>query len=174
LPRKPDTGLESAILRSALQLLDNTGIDLLTMRDVARGANTSTTTLYERFADRQALLWGLVAKVQADIHQRVLPARSVEELIAAVEQYLEEYPNRLDLCNRYWSEIMTSGRPRPVFELAKGLLISTRGFDPESAEQVALSLAALLIGTAVLRRKAGDGNLADALLSSSLRAAKSI
>lgn len=174
MPRRPDAGLESAILKSALRLLDSHGLDSVTMREVAKGAETTTPTVYERFADREALVWGVVTVVTREIYEDVEHAKSIEDLIEGIDSYLDQHPNRVELVNRYWPVIMSTSRPKPVFELACKLLRETRGFDSRTAAEIAMSLAALLIGTVMLRRSAGNAKVARDLTASRLKAVDAI
>ena len=174
MPRRPNAGLESAILKSALHLLDSAGLDSVTMREVAKGAKTTTPTVYERFADREALVWRVVNVVTLDIYQRVEHAKSIKDLIEGIDSYLDEHPNRVELVNRYWPVIMSTSRPKPVFELACKLLMETRGCDRRTAAEMAMSLAALLVGTIMLRRSAGNSKVAKDLTASRVKAVNAI
>ncbi len=174
MPRKPDPGLESAILKSALELIDSRGLDSVTMREVARGAKTTTPTVYERFADRDALLWGVVDVVTLDIYQKVEHVKSIERLIQTIDHYLDKHPNRVEFVNRYWPQIMSTDRPKPVFELACKLLMETRGCDSATASEIAIALTALLMGTVMLRRSASSAKVAKAMTASRVKAVNAI
>ena len=141
------------------------------MREVAKRANTTTPTLYERFEDREALLWAVVAHVQSDVYGRVANADSLKQISEIIICYLGEFPGRLDLMNRYWPKIVISQWPKPVFELAKKKLIAEKKCSADTAEEVAYSLAALLFGTTILMRTAGqDSPISRKVQESSLKA----
>lgn len=167
MPRKPDARLESFIVDSALLLLDEEGMDAINMREVARRAGTTTPTLYERFRDREDLLWSVVSRVQQDVYNCVVGTSSIEEMAEIIVHYLGNAPGRLDLMNQYWPKIMSTGRSKPVFELAKQRLMEARNRSEECAEQIAYSLAALLFGTTSLMRTAGDDYLVSKMVKES-------
>ena len=167
MPRKPDIGLEVAILDSALGLLDEAGVEAVKMREVAKRARTTTPTLYERFQDREALLWGVVARVQDDLLQCVRDAESLERMAEILLGYFAKFPGRLDLMNQYWPRIMGSDHPKPVLEFARKKFSSAMG------DERAFSLMALLIGTAMMMHVAGqESPVSNALRNSSLKAAR--
>ena len=175
MPRKPNPHLETIILASALDLLDQEGMEAVTMREVARRAKTTTPTLYERFQDREALLWAVVTLVQAHVYGCVAEAASVEQMAAIIIDYLAGFPGRLDLVNQYWPKLMSSGHPKPVLELTKRKLMEDEKCTAAAAEKTAIALTALLLGTAVLMRTAGENTPeSKALNASSLRAVRSI
>jgi len=171
LPRKPNPGLGGAILDSALQLIDEVGVDALTMREVARRARTSTPTLYERFYERETLLWALVDLLQADMYREVQGSSSLPEMSAILLDYASRYPGRLDLMSQYWPRLLGTDRPKPTLELAKKHFVESLRYEPADADEAAQALAALLIGTATLMRNAAPA-AADGLRQAALRAVR--
>jgi AcrR family transcriptional regulator len=152
-------------------LLDEEGMEAITMREVARRAGTTTPTLYERFGDREALLWAMVTMVQGDVYRCVADAHSVEKMAEIVGEYLSDFTGRLDLVNQYWPRLMSTDRPKPVLELAKRKLIEERKCSAKIAEETAFSLTALVVGTAMLLRTAGPNTLVAKELGESTRKA---
>ncbi len=143
------------------------------MREVARRARTTTPTLYERFKDRDALLWGLTFRVQAEILARVNKAKTAEEISKILFDFFVEFPGRLDLLTEYWPKFVISSHPKPVFEKVTRLLMEQRGCTSRGAQETAFSLMALLLGAAMLIRAAGeDSPITQQIRHSSLRAAR--
>lgn len=175
MPRKPDASLEAAILDSALQLLDQAGTDAVTMREVARLARTTTPTLYGRFHDREALLWALVARVQADMYRCVADAPSLEQISEILIRYFADFPGRMDLMNHYWPKLMHSDRPKPVLELARKKMREEKKDAVTIGDERAFALMALVLGTAMLMKTAGKNSPASKIVKqSSLKAVQVI
>jgi AcrR family transcriptional regulator len=175
LPRKLNPAVEPAILKAALALLDQGGLGAITMRDVARRAGTTTPTLYERFDSRESLLWALLAVVQQDIYGRVCSSATIEDVADSLLAYFHDFPGRFDLMNQYWPKMMCTERPRPTFDFVTLKLMEQTGCTAPVATETTYSLTALVIGTVVLRRTAGeDTPVAKALLSNSIKAVRAI
>lgn len=171
MPRKPNVGLGAAIVASALQLIDECGVDALTMREVARRAHTSTPTLYERFYERETLLWALVEYVQADLYRIGFACPSLPEMGAVLLDYAARHPGRLDLMNQYLPRLLGTDRPKPTIELLQKRFVEELDFSSAAAEESAHALAALLIGASMLMRNA-EPSVAASLRSAALRAVR--
>jgi len=154
-----------------MNLLDQHGLDAIKMRDVAKRAGTTTPTLYERFRDRESLLWGLIERIQADIYPLVADAKTLPEMADILIRYMRVHPGRLDIMHQHWPKMMFSQHPKPVFELAIRKLIEEKNHSPKAATEKAYSLTALLFGTTLLIRNAGpQSDVALAVWKSSLKA----
>jgi len=93
MPRPADPGLSDRIVRVTAELLEQRGIEAVTMRGVAAAAHCSATTIYQRFANKDALLghavdrgleWFAAASAQA-----VATAGGVDRLAATSLVYVE-------------------------------------------------------------------------------------
>jgi len=151
MPKLPDPLLEKAILKAALTLLSRQGVHALTMRAVAQAAGTTTPTLYQRFADRDAILQAICD----DARQRL--AREVERMPSLVEAcrcylvFAQKHPHEYELVMRTgWHDAAASGYQGPVFLAAKEHI--RKQFPGKPAQQVSLLLQlwCLLHGAASL------------------------
>jgi len=155
MPRKADPKLEKVIVTAATRLLDKKGLDAITMREVAKAAGTTTPTLYERFKDRDALLFGILDRVADEMLERVESIPSVEGMAEGCLRYCLENPNRIDLMHRVWPHTIPTNRQRPVFDLAVSRLQSQHGHSFKKADEIASAILAVLLGTAILMIGAG-------------------
>ena len=153
-----DPTLEKKIADAALLLLTNAGMQSITMRDVAKAAGTTTPTLYDRYRDREALLWALVTRVNDEVYRRVEKAKSVEQVGEILVRYLVTFPTHAELISRSWPLVMNSDRPKPVMDLAKKLMMREHKCTAAEAERTAIAMFAQVFGMAILIRNAGEEN----------------
>jgi AcrR family transcriptional regulator len=147
LPKAPDPGIEERIVAAALRLLDERGMQGITMRSVAAAAGTTTPTIYERFADRQALMHGVVALIQKDLTTEVQSARSVEEFVTTCLQFFCRRRHRFDLGVETFGARLVAAEPRPVYEMFLQVIRREVGASGEDLEELALAVVSLLFGT---------------------------
>ena len=83
MPRPPDPGLEDRILNAAHKLWKKDGSKALTMRAVARAADTNTPAVYRRFRQPPRSVRALLRRSQQEFGSILQPCRSVEEAVAA-------------------------------------------------------------------------------------------
>src|SRR3979490_410040 len=79
--------LRTALLREAMELLDESGETELSLRAVARRAGVSPAAPYRHFADREALVSAVAAVGYRELAERVAaapPAPSTPEQLASV------------------------------------------------------------------------------------------
>lgn len=115
--------LPVALTETALELLDEGGLDHVTMREAARRTGVSPGAPFRHFADRQALLTAVAARVLDDFGQwqRKALAQARDDRPAmwtfgrAFVQYAARHPHRFELLRR----TVYSGRP--AAELQDGL-----------------------------------------------------
>jgi AcrR family transcriptional regulator len=139
--------LEERLVTAALRLLDEHGLEAVTMRSVAAAAGTSTPTLYKRFADRDALLKGLVLRVQYAMISAVRSARSAEGFVKAYIRFSCRYRHRFELGIRTFGLRLASGEPMPVFNVLRQILARETATTGRAVEDLALAVAALTFGT---------------------------
>jgi AcrR family transcriptional regulator len=82
---------------------------------VAREAETTTTTVYKRFRNKEALLLALAELVQAKITATTTSATTIEDAYRRFLRFAEEHPHEYKLLwGPAWSEVLGPGRPRPI------------------------------------------------------------
>src|ERR1700675_4022727 len=135
MPRKADALLEGRILDAAYRIWSEGGEAALTMRAVARAARTTTPTLYERFSHKSDLLTLLPR-----------PARFI---------FFTAPPYDYRLISEDWAIAFARKEHMPSFEFIKAKLARQLGGAPDRHAHLALSLVALLHGTATLLHPSG-------------------
>jgi len=157
MPRPPDPDLENRILNTAQKLWKKEGSKALTMRAVARAADTNTPAVYRRFRDRRAIVRALVRRGQQELGSILQPCRSVEEAVAAYLRYALSHPHEYDLFYQHLHELSGPTRPgrapsfeelRPNFALMERKMAEQLGGEPEDHRRLVLVVAALAHGTA--------------------------
>ena len=147
MPKAPDPRLSERIAKAALQLLDEGGSKTLTMRSVAASAGVAITTIYERFADRNALLEGVVALAQRDLIAAVESTRSVDVFAKAYIEFFCRYPHRYAMSIEAFDSRLATGQPMPVLAKFKQLLARETGLKGSTLDDRALAIASLTFGT---------------------------
>jgi AcrR family transcriptional regulator len=159
MPRPPDPELEERILKAAEVLWKRGGEQALTMRAVAKVAGTNTPAVYRRFRDRNELLRGLLLRIAKRIRQHFEPGETVEGMADAYIEYALKLPNEYQLFYSHGSLLnppRRRGAPAPIresrpnFAFAEQVAAKQLGGLPEDYTQFALSLWALVHGTATL------------------------
>lgn len=161
MPKVPNPLLEKKILKSALALLSRRGGHALTMRAVAKAAGTTTPTLYQRFADRDAILQAICEDARQRLARELQQAPSVIEACRRYLLFAQTHPHEYELLMRTgWHDAAASGYQGPVFLAAKEQI--KKQFPGKPAQQVSLliQLWCLVHGAASLMIAAqhhGDG-----------------
>ena len=158
MPKAPDPFLADRILAVAMRLLDRGGLEAVTMRAVAAEAGIATTTIYQRFADRETLLLGVVAVGQKELIAAVQPARSVDSFAKAYIDFFCRYPFRFDLSVRVFDARLAAGEPMPVLAMFKEILSRESGRKARNLDDLALAVASLIFGSLRSMIAAGPGN----------------
>lgn len=115
MPRIADEHLEAKIAKTALRLWRTHGAKGLTLRSVAEHAGTTTTTVYKRFRNKEALMLALAAQVQDELTEETTSAKSIEECCRKFLGYAERHPHEYNLLwGPAWTELLGPGRPRPI------------------------------------------------------------
>ena len=89
---------QDRILAVAREVIAQHGYDGLTMRDLANAADVSPTTLYNLYANKDALVLAAVADLLALTHNRLeafVPESGYEQILAAIDfnaQQIEQTP----------------------------------------------------------------------------------
>lgn len=100
--------LRTAVLAAAGELIENEGLDSLSVREAARRAGVSHNAPYRHFPDRDALLAALAADGFAAL-DKVLNGRSGRELGEAYVRFALTHPQRFRL-------MFMKGEPRATYE----------------------------------------------------------
>lgn len=157
MPRPPDPGLENRILNAAQKLWKKEGTKALTMRAVARAADTNTPAVYRRFRNRREIVRALVRRSQQELGSILQPCRSVEEAAAAYLKYAVTHPHEYELFYQHLHELSGPARRgrapsfkelRPNFALMETKFSEQLGGPPEDHRRMVFVLAALAHGTA--------------------------
>jgi AcrR family transcriptional regulator len=115
MPRLADEHLEARIVEAARRLWQTRGAKSLTLRSVARAAGTTTTTVYKRFRNKEALLLALAELAQARITARAISAATIEECYRRFLKFADQHPHEYQLLwGPAWSELLGPKRPRPI------------------------------------------------------------
>jgi AcrR family transcriptional regulator len=108
--RLPDPHLENRILDAAQKLWQKGGEDALTMRAVARAADTNTPAVYRRFRDREDILRGLLRRVRLEIAALIAGALSPEEACERYVDYALQHPHEYQLLFQRMYDVDRSAR----------------------------------------------------------------
>ena len=158
MPRQPDPDLEKRILDAAQVLWKRGGEKALTMRAVARAANTNTPAVYRRFKDRHALVHGLLLRTVSRLRQSFESGKSIEEMaevymdfaITDPHEYRLFFAHGRELSPRKSSRLLPIRESRPNFRLLEERLAARLGGSPEDHTQLAIALWAIVHGTAMI------------------------
>jgi AcrR family transcriptional regulator len=158
MSRPPDPDLENRILNAAQKLWKKDGAKALTMRAVARAAQTNTPAVYRRFRDRRDIVRALVRRTQLEVGRVLEPCPTVEKAVAAYLEYGLSHPHEYELFYQHLQELGPA-RPgggsslkelRPNFSMMEKKLAAELGGAPEDHRRLGLALWALAHGTAAL------------------------
>jgi AcrR family transcriptional regulator len=150
LPRQPDPHLEQRILDAASRLWSRGGAKTLTMRAIARAAGTTTPTVYERYADREAILRALRLETRRELFAALNGTPTIHQ---SVERYIQ-----FALNHSYAYEVLFDGvgkppslhEPWPSFNLMRERITQRIGGTPRQHSRLMLSIWSLMHGTAML------------------------
>jgi AcrR family transcriptional regulator len=150
MPRKPDAQLEDRIINVAYKLWEEGGETALTMRAVAKGARTTTPTLYERFKDKGDLLTALRTRAQRRLFDAIEPARSMAEACRIALDFTVAHGHEYELVAKDWAARFARKEPTPSLDLIKVRLAQQVGGSPSDHSQLALALATLYHGASMI------------------------
>jgi len=150
LPRHPDPDLEQRILAAASRLWARGGEKAFTMRAVARGAGTTTPTVYERYRDREDILRALRLQTRKELFAALSGSRTLRH---AVQRHLE-----FALEHAYAYEVLFDGvgqppslhEPWPSFNLMRERIATLLGGTPRQYNRLMLAVWSLMHGAAML------------------------
>ncbi|MGC2697893.1 MAG: TetR/AcrR family transcriptional regulator [Candidatus Angelobacter sp.] len=151
MPRIADEHLEARITKAAQRLWRIHGAKGLTLRSVAKMAGTTTTTVYKRFRNKEALLLALAAMVQAKITTETTSAKTIEEAYRRFLGFAQRHPHEYNLLwGPAWAELLAPGRPRPIKAWLLDRFAERFGGEPKDYIHTYYALFLLVHGTANL------------------------
>lgn len=150
MPKKPDAKLENRILNAAYNLWVEGGEQGLTMRAVAKAAQTTTPTLYERFRGKGDLLAALRARAQQNLFDAIKPARSIAEACRLALEFTLAHGHEYELIAKEWAARLSRREATPSFDLIKERLAEQLGGSANDHLQLGLALVALYHGASIL------------------------
>jgi AcrR family transcriptional regulator len=151
MPRTADQHLQERILKAAHRLWRGKGEKGLTLRAVARQAKTTTTTVYKRFRNKEALCLAIAERVQKTIVATITSAPSVEEATRRYLHFAESHPREYQLLyGAPWPQIFGPGRPRPAQTWIMEQLAARFGGKPKDYAQIHFALFLATHGAASL------------------------
>ncbi|MBZ5534244.1 MAG: TetR/AcrR family transcriptional regulator [Acidobacteriia bacterium] len=151
MPRTADRKLEDRILRAAQRLWRSHGEKALTLRAVAREAATTTTTVYKRFRNKEALRFAVAERVYKQITLRVTSATRTKHVYRRYLDFAERHPWEYRLLfGPVWTEILGPGRPRSIKTWLLDRLAAQYGGKPKQYQRVYYALFFAAHGAAAL------------------------
>lgn len=151
MPRTADQSLEAKIVKAAHRLWRLHGSRSLTLRAVAVAAGTTTTTVYKRFRNKEALLLTLAELAQIRITERTISAPTIEACYRRFLKFADQHPHEYRLLwGPAWSELLDPERPRPIKEWLLGKFAARFGGKPKDYALSYYALFLLVHGTASL------------------------
>ncbi|MEU1208532.1 TetR/AcrR family transcriptional regulator [Nocardia sp. NPDC005825] len=156
--------LPNALVRAAVELLEEGGASELSLRAAARRAGVSTAAPYRHFSDRDALLSAVAAVGYRELAEELVaahPAQATPEgLIAIAKAYVRFALTRPGMFRVMFAEPCDPAAPERVAatEAIKGYLESLvrQAFPDSDPEPMAVAVWALVHGLAFLHL---DGKL---------------
>jgi len=160
MPPIADKFLEERILKAAQRLWCTYGEKGLTLRAVARKANTTTPTLYKRFRNKEALRIALAYRIRDELTSDLLASPSVEHFARRYLAYVEAHPREYELLGMYWGHFFST--PRPVRSWLLAQLAARLGGEPDDYAGVYDAIFLLCHGASTLLPSAPERSVLDA------------
>lgn len=136
------------VLTAALAIVDDGGVDGLSMRRLATALGIEAMSLYHHFPDKDAILNGVVERVFGEMYMaEPFPEDwmvMAEEMMVAFRRVLLEHPNAIPLMAR---RPLNTGASADFVEAPLAVLASS-GLAPERVGQLYQSLVAYAFGHA--------------------------
>ena len=140
--RRPRSSLDSnRVFHAALELVDQHGLEALTIRRLATDLNVDTMAIYRHAANKDALLDALVDITMADLH--IDPdaedwRAQLHSLADQIRAASRAHPNVFPLMLTRPLKTSLSTRPRSILLITEQMLelLRNAGLDPESIIQL--------------------------------------
>jgi AcrR family transcriptional regulator len=166
MPRPPQTEQQRAevrkrIVASVKKLLDDKGVEAVSMRAVGKAVGLSASALYEYFNDKDEMvkaLWrtaydDLTAKMQAISDANDDPVSALREFAAAYTEFALEDPVRFRMLFLQRGKTDQSTDPHPAYRLLRSRVeeaMVRRKIKPDDPDLAAQALWAAVHGPLVL------------------------
>jgi AcrR family transcriptional regulator len=151
MPRTADQHLQERILKAAHALWRTHGEKGLTLRAVAQKAGTTTTTVYKKFRNREALRLAIARRVEERLVNIVTSCSGPEEFVRQYLHFAQSRPQEYRLLyGSAWPEIFGKGRPRPIQNWVLNHLAERFGGEPRDYVQANFALFLATHGAASL------------------------
>jgi AcrR family transcriptional regulator len=141
------------IVATALALIDDEGLDALTMRKLAARLKVSGQALYWHFQDKDDLCRAVVELVRSDVHievdESLPPPDRVRDLMAGLRAHYAAHPSAIELGRRYMPS--TAGH---IVDLGIRTMQAVGFRDPEDALGHYRALMWTVMGFAILEHGA--------------------
>jgi len=169
MPRLADEHLEARIIQAARRLWQTHGSKSVTLRSVARAAGTTTTTVYKRFRNKEALLRALAESVQARLTARTTSAATIEDCYRRFLNFADQHPHEYQLLwGPSWAELLGPKRPRPIKTWLLEQFAARFGGEPRDYVLNYYALFLLVHGTANLLIVTRDRRMKAEMMNSCL------
>jgi AcrR family transcriptional regulator len=143
MPRPPLT--RPRVVRTALRLVDEHGLDTLTMRSLATELQVSPMALYNHVRDKDELLSLLLDLILGEVDLSAITgdwATQMRALVCSYHQVLTAHPA---LARRYGTRVRIGPHGLRIMERGLGLLLQA-GFSPPEATDAFFSLFTYTVG----------------------------
>lgn len=148
--RRPHPLSPAEIVDTALAIVDDEGLEALTMRRLGAALDVEAMALYRHVRNKDALLDLLVERMRSELRLEQPPprptSRLLEEVFVAYWRVLMAHPNMLPLATRRTASSGVSGLEHLV----------EAGMASEDATELYQSLTALTVGFAVVAVQSGE------------------
>jgi AcrR family transcriptional regulator len=147
-----------AILETALEMLDETGADALSMRALAERLGIKAPSLYRHYADRAALETALVARGSTQLRDQLeairasAPETALRDAATVYVEFARDNPALYELMMRPQA---SSGAPKDLWNTVLRLTSAISGRDDDTPAAVALW--SFLHGYVSLQRRGAFG-----------------
>src|SRR5262244_469924 len=151
MPRTADQHLQERILQSAQRLWRTKGEKGLTLRAVARQAGTTTTTVYKRFRNKEALRYALAERVYRQLAAEITSVSNLKDIYRRHLHFAESHPREYQLLfGPVWTEIFAPGRPQYITDWLVSRLAAKFGGKPRDYMRLHYALFLVVHGAATL------------------------
>jgi AcrR family transcriptional regulator len=155
MPKRPGNPLTTEELyRRALAIVDDNGLEALTMRRLAAAVGVRAPSLYNHVTGKEELIDGALGVMRAELR---LPdpmpedwKTVMETILMAYRRVLADHPNMMPL----------AGRRLPSDEDSGLAYLVQQGFAPDQAVELWQTLTALTIGFSLFSSGYADGGAA--------------
>jgi AcrR family transcriptional regulator len=151
MPRTADQHLQERVLDAAQSLWRTKGEKGLTLRAVARRAGTTTTTVYKRFRNKEALRLALAERVYRQLAAEITSVSELKDIYRRHLHFAESHPREYHLLfGPVWTKIFAPGRPQYITRWLVARLAEKFGGKPQDYMRLHYALFLIVHGAATL------------------------